>query len=170
MHGFKEGGNLIIDDFYQKEQIIRECPEAEKFIKKYMSGEDLLYHKFRYCLWIADQDLAEARSISWINERLHKVSEFRRNASGRDTAKFIDQPNKPTDFRGGVATHNTMIFPCVSSHRRSYLPCDFVEPDMTIVTHACFTMHNAPIHMLAIISSRMHMIWLQEFCGRMGEV
>ena len=135
---FSEGGNLIIDDFDQKEQIIRECPEAEKFIRKYMNGEDLLYRKLRYCLWIADQDLAEARSISWINERLNKVSEFRRNASGVSIAKFVDQPNKPTSLKGGVATHNTMIFPIVSSHRRSYLPCDFIHSGMTIVTNSCF--------------------------------
>ena len=170
-HGisFKEGGNLIIDGFDKKEQIIRECPKAEKFIKKYIGGEDLLYRKLRYCLLIADQDLAEARSINWINERLNKVSEFRRNASGVSIAKVVDQPNKPTAFGGGVATHNSMIFPGTSSHRRSYLPCDFVESDVAIVGSKCFIMHDAPIHMLAIISSRMHMIWLQEFCGRLKE-
>ena len=134
-----------------------------------MSGEDLLYHKLRYCLWIADQDLEEARSISWINERLNKVSEFRRNAGGREIAKFVDQPNKPARFGRGVVTCNAMIFPRTSSHRRSYLPCDFVERDMCIVTGSCLIIHDAPLHMLAIISSRMHMIWLQEFCGRLKE-
>ena len=124
----KDGGALQIDNLKEYQRIIQDFPESKKYIKRYMSGSDLIKGTFRYVLWISDNELEETKKISC----------------------------------------NTLAWGRVTSEKRKWLIADFYGSNV-IFTEQCFVIQEAPIWMLSIIGSAMHMIWTKEFSGRMGE-
>ena len=61
---------------------------------------------------------------------------------------------------------STIIVPSVSSESREYLPCGF-EPAGTVVSNAAFAMYDAPVWNLALIASRLHLVWIATVCGKL---
>lgn len=58
--------------------------------------------KERYCLWIHDEDIVEARKIPLINERLIKCKEDRANKKDKNARKLASRPHS---FREQNETH-----------------------------------------------------------------
>ncbi|HCF9524658.1 TPA: lactate dehydrogenase, partial [Pseudomonas aeruginosa] len=62
--------------------------------------------------------------------------------------------------------HSTIIVPSVSSESRKYLPCSY-EPAGTIVSNLAFALYDAPLWNLALIASRLHLVWIATVCGKL---
>lgn len=58
------------------------------------------------------------------------------------------------------------IIPRVSSENRDYLPVGY-EPAGTIVSDAAFALYDAPLWNLALIASRLHLVWIATVCGKL---
>jgi hypothetical protein len=54
----------------------------------------------------------------------------------------------------------------VSSERREYLPCDYVSSQF-IVSNAASVLYEAEPWMLALVASRLHLIWIATVCGKL---
>ncbi|MBQ3376774.1 MAG: hypothetical protein IJG62_00730 [Synergistaceae bacterium] len=48
-----EGGNLILTE-QERDELLKHKPQAEKFIRPFMRGKDIIDRKPRYCLWLVD--------------------------------------------------------------------------------------------------------------------
>lgn len=59
-----------------------------------------------------------------------------------------------------------MIVPSVSSESRNYLPVGF-EPAGTITTNLAFALYDAPLWNMALIASRIHLVWIGTVCGKL---
>lgn len=59
-----------------------------------------------------------------------------------------------------------MIVPSVSSESRPYLPVGLLPPG-TIVSNLAFALYDAPLWNLAIIVSRLHLVWIATVCGKL---
>ena len=60
----------------------------------------------------------------------------------------------------------TIIVPSVASENRLYVPMGFVYED-TIISNGAMAIYDAPIWLLAILQSKMHLVWLQNIGGKL---
>ena len=63
-------------------------------------------------------------------------------------------------------SHSTLIVACVSSERREYIPIGLFGSD-TIVSNLAFALYDAPLWNLALIASRIHLVWIATVCGKL---
>jgi hypothetical protein len=117
----------------------------------------------RYCLWISDEDANLAYSIPPIAKRLAEIREYRQNGSERGRAG-LETPDKFE--RTIIGEEQTIIVPSVSSERRPYLPCGLLEPDVR-VSNLALAIYDAPLWNMALIASRLHLVWIATVCGKM---
>ena len=59
-----------------------------------------------------------------------------------------------------------MIVPSVSSENREYLPVGYC-PSGTIISNLVFGLFNAPLWNMALIASRLHLVWIATVCGKL---
>ena len=59
-----------------------------------------------------------------------------------------------------------IVVPSVSSESRGYLPVGYMPPG-TIVSNLAFALYDAPLWHLALIASRLHLVWIGTICGKL---
>ncbi|MBU2806285.1 class I SAM-dependent DNA methyltransferase [Acidithiobacillus ferridurans] len=158
-----DGGNLILDRD-EKDALVRDFPLSEKFIKKYVGSSEFINGVPRFCLWIKDRDVNEARSIPEIDARIESVRVLRKESKGQQANSNADTPHRFvfSPHREGAA----LIVPRVSSERRPYLPAGLVD-DSTVASDRSAIIYDPDVWLLAIITSRMHLVWIANVCVRM---
>ena len=58
------------------------------------------------------------------------------------------------------------MIPCHSSENREYLPMGIVGDD-TIISNSAMAIYDAPIYLLGLLESRMHMTWMRAIGGKL---
>lgn len=160
----RDGGNLILSET-DLTDLRNTDPQAERFIKSYCGAKDFIEGNQRYCLWITDSQAQEAEESPWISRRLRAVSEYRQDSdTSPSTAKYADRPHlfvqrayRPTD---------SIIVPSVSSELRRYVPIGYLGAD-TVISNSAFAVYDAEPWLFALLTSRMHMVWLRAVGGKM---
>ena len=156
-----DGGHLLLDR--KDMQSLHLTPEQQKkFIRRIYGSEEFINGKERYCLWIMDENLEEAKTIPAINTRIEQVRAARLEM--KDGVKHADRPHQMREMNCGL--HQTIIIPSVSSENRDYLPCGLLGPDC-IVSNLAFALYDAPLWTMALISSRLHLAWIGAICGKL---
>ena len=59
-----------------------------------------------------------------------------------------------------------IIVPTASSERRPNLPCGILSKG-AIVSNLAFDLYDAPLWNLALIASRIHLVWIATVCGKL---
>ena len=157
-----DGGHLILTE-QEREDFIRDDSKAEDFIKPFIGGADFLRGTKRYCIWIDDNKIDQAREIQNINTRIDKCREFRSNA-GRDAKKAASVPHR--FFYRKYKDTNSVVLPMTSSGRRKYLPVGFVNAGV-VASNGVFVVYDADLLLFGILSSRLHSIWMEVTSARM---
>jgi hypothetical protein len=65
-----------------------------------------------------------------------------------------------------TGTSQTVAMPCVSSESREYLPVGLIDNKSTI-TNLCFALYDAPLWSMALLASRLHLVWIATVCGKL---
>ena len=60
----------------------------------------------------------------------------------------------------------TILVAGVSSERRQYLPVDLV-PRGYVASNLLFALYDAPLWNMALIASRIHLVWIATVCGKL---
>jgi hypothetical protein len=60
----------------------------------------------------------------------------------------------------------TIIVPAVSSENRDYLPCGLLS-DISTVSNLAFALYDAPLWNMALIASKLHLVWIATVCGKL---
>ena len=158
-----DGGHLLLDHD-ELQTLDLTADQSSKFIRKIMGSAQFIRGLERYCLWIEDADLEEAMTIYAIRTRIDRVRDMRmasRDSGAKKMAAWAHQ------FREmNIATQSTIIVPIVSSESRQYLPVGLL-PRGTIVSNLAFALYDAPFWNLAIIASRLHLVWIATVCGKL---
>ena len=55
------GRCILILNENERQELINETPESHRIIKRFVSSEDFINNKIRYCLWFSNEDLLLAR-------------------------------------------------------------------------------------------------------------
>lgn len=158
-----DGGYLILNSF-ERDEIISKYPNSSEIIKKYHGADSFINGDDRFCLWITDKNISLARSIPEISERLDKVAIFRKSSKADSTVLYADRPHlfKQRAHKDSIS----IIVPRVSSERRKYIPIGMLDSN-TIISDAAQAIYNANSLILGIISSRIHVIWVEAVGGKL---
>lgn len=139
-------------------------PRARPFLKRFQGSEDFIEGKYRGCIWIEERDEEEAWGIAPLAYRMAAVATARHEMKAASTRKFADKPYRFVQIQG-VAKQHSIIVPRHSSEARPYLPVGLVDSDV-IVADSALGIYDAPLWNLAIIASRLHLVWVSAVCGK----
>jgi hypothetical protein len=139
-------------------------PETAALFRRAAGTSEVMNGQTSWCLWIDDEQLETALTVPAIKSRIEAVKEYREG--GGDVARTL--AHRPHQFRfRNVGRNSQVIVPQVCSADAGYLPVALSKPDV-VVTHLAHVMFDAPLHNLAIISSRLHYIWAVTLSGKHG--
>ena len=159
----REGGFLILSED-QRTELLKETPEMLPYIKRFVSSEDYINNKIRYCLWFKNGGLHTAKKSSIVMQRLKECRNFREKSKQKQAHASADTPYLFTSPRQPETDY--LLVPVVSSANRRYIPIGYVSKDI-ICSNACFTIPNATLYTFGIITSNVHMSWTRAVCGRL---
>ncbi len=158
-----DGGNLILSN-QERNDLIKKHPQLSDHIKRYISADDYINNKLRYCLWLKGVSPSEYRKIKTIEERLEKVRAMRLKSPTKSVQKDADTPMLFTQIRQPESTY--LVIPEVSSEKRKYIPIGFMQPDI-IASNMLYIISNASIFMFGVMLSNVHMAWMRAVAGRL---
>ena len=158
-----DGGNLILSE-EEKKDIISKYPHCETFIKRFISADDYINNKKRYCLWLKGVSPSEYRKIPAIESRLEAVREMRLKSPTKSVQRDADIPMLFTQIR--QPDTNYLVVPEVSSERRRYIPIGFMSPDI-IASNKLYMLSDANLYIFGVMISIVHMAWMRIVSGRL---
>lgn len=156
----KDGGNLICD--YSDLGALDDV--ARKYLRPMFGGQEFIRGISRFCFWITESDLSEASKSAELRRRFEQVRKVRLESPKKATAEWHSRPFRFVEIRS-PNYEEAMVIPIVSSENRPYLPIGFL-PRMSIVNYA-FGMYDAPLWNMALVASRLHIVWIATVCGKM---
>jgi hypothetical protein len=158
-----EGGHLILTT-QEKEEFLRQEPNACKYIRPFMGSEDYIYNEGRWCLWLKDASPSELRSMPKVMERVQKVREFRLSSVKAATRQAADTPWRFMEIKQPEADY--ILIPATSSESRSYIPMGWVPKDV-VASNAANFIPSATLYHFGVLTSSAHMAWMRGVAGRL---
>lgn len=158
------GGPLIFPASEARE-ILDKYPSAIPFVRPLYGGKEFVNASPRACLWLDEITVSAVEDIFPFQEKI-SASQNARLAAKQDKAaqKLAETPWK---FRDQVtASFHTIVMPRVSSENREYLPVGAVGAE-AIIQDQALALYDAPIWNIALIASRIHLIWVATVCGKL---
>ncbi len=157
-----DGGHLLLSRD-ERDALELSPAQQRRFVRRILGSAEFIRGLERYCLWIEDQNLAEALAIDAVARRVRDVQVLR--LKGGKTARDIAEQSHRFQ-RMYFGEQSTLIVPGVSSASREYLPCG-CEPAGTVVSNLAFALYDGPLWNMALIASRLHLVWIATVCGKM---
>ena len=106
------------------------------------------------------------RLTKGIAERVARVSAMRQESSNASTREFTGYGHRFVERRGPPGFGHAILVPSVTSERRPYLPVERVGADV-ISSNLNQVLYDAPDWCIALIASRLHLVWIATVCGRL---
>lgn len=159
-----DGGNLILSAD-EARTLITNDPSVKKFTLRYMGSQEVTQNIERYCLWLPDEDRTAWESNDEIVRRVKAVETFRLGSTRKETMELAKTPNKFI-FEAGRPVSHAILVPRVTSERRPYLPVVRVGADV-ISSDLNQVLYDAPDWCIALIASRLHLVWIATVCGKL---
>ena len=158
-----EGGFLILTE-EEKNDLIKDEPQAAKLIRPYMMGKDFIVRRPRYCLWMAGVAPSIIRNCPKVLKRIQQVREYRLASPKAATRKKAETPMLFDEVRECGTDY--VAIPKVSSENRRYIPMDYL-PKEIIPGDKLFMLQSASLYYFGILTSNVHMAWMRAVCGRL---
>jgi hypothetical protein len=136
-----------------------------RLIKRLVGGAEFVRGQQRFCMWLDDATVEEAKLISELKDRLDRVRAFRAGSKRSATAVLAKTPHR----FGWIAQSGrecVILLPRILSERREYITVG-TEPAGTLTTDQAYVLLDAPLWNLALISSRLHIVWISTVCGKL---
>ncbi|SFY12759.1 DNA methyltransferase [Ruminococcus sp. XPD3002] len=163
-------GSQATDDGYylftpeEKNAFVAKEPQSEKFFKRFMMGREFINNIERWCLWIPDISPKELKSCPEVMKRVQAVKELRLASKNKQTQQAANIPWRFGQYR--PPAEHFIAFAKVSSEHRRYIPFGFLNDDI-IPGDKLFTIPNATLYLLGVLTSNVHMAWMRTVCGRL---
>ena len=129
-----------------------------------MGSNDLINSIDRYALWINDSQYQLLKNNDLISSSVSQVRLFRMKSKKKSTKLMAEKPYEFGEIR--YKNEPSIIVPGVSSENRIYAPMAFVDKD-TIISNAAFAIYGAPLWLMGVLESKMHMSWLKAIGGKL---
>ncbi len=164
-----DGGLIFSEAEYQ--EAIELYPSLKSILKKYQGSREYINDINRYVMWLSDTEFNTFRNNPIISKRLEHVRLFRLNKKG----SILKKADTPWEFvssgerKSALKRNRNMkqiLVPRVSSENRYYVPMGYVDTD-TVISDSAMAIYDAPLWLLGLLQSRMHMVWLRSIGGKL---
>jgi hypothetical protein len=160
-----DGGALSLTHS-ERLDFIAEQPDSELFIRRFYGSREFNNDLVRYCLWISDARLDQASRINRIKERIEASRASRLSMPDASNRKLAERPHQMREFN--EAQTRWFIVPRMTSERRKFLPCGILS-SKSIVSSQAFAIVDGDLWTLALLLSRIHLVWIGTICGKFKE-
>jgi hypothetical protein len=160
----KDGGHLLFSES-EAEDAIRCEPVISKYVFDFVGSQEFVKGIVRKCLWIEDEQAEEVKRIPLVADRLAGVRTMRLASDAESTRAYADRPHRFKQIQGR-GLNSSIVVPKVSSESRDYLPVGLLTAH-SVVSDNAFAMYDAPLWNMALIASRVHLVWVATVCGKM---
>ncbi|MBY0333458.1 MAG: hypothetical protein K2X49_22600 [Acetobacteraceae bacterium] len=157
----------------EKAEFVRCEPGAEPFFRRWIGADEFLYDIERWFLWLGDASPEAIRAMPLVRERIRAVQRFRRGEEpGKNGRRAKDAATAalamtPTRLHvENMPNQPYLVVPKVTSETRTFIPLAFRTPT-TLCSDLVFLMREAEPYHMGVLTSRMHMAWVQAVCGRL---
>ena len=159
-----DGGALIFSyeeyvDFIQKD------PAKSDIIKPLVGSQEMIKGIQRFCLKISDQDLPLATSSPVVRKRLEACKLARSKSKKKNTREKLIKTPHQFEHSTGEHAQTAILIPTVSSESRQYLPTSVFKD--VVINAPNYALYDAEIYNLALISSKLHLVWIATVCGKL---
>ena len=103
-------------------------------------------------------------SINAVRTRIEAVKEMRLSSRDKSANDMAVRSHQMREMNIGKT--QAIAMPCVSSENREYLPVGLIDNRST-VTNLCFALFDSPKWGMALLASRLHLVWIATVCGKM---
>lgn len=158
-----DGGFLLLND-PEKQELLALEPKAEKYIKRFVMGDELINNINRWCLWLINCTPKDFKEMPLVKARVESVRQLRLSSSREATKQLAAQPYIFGELRQPKEKY--LALPRVSSENRQYIPMAFLEADV-IAGDKVYTIEGVTLYHFGILTSALHMAWMRCTSGRM---
>ena len=160
----RDGGFLVISK-EERETILSQEPELEKWLLKYIGAVEFINNKSRWCLWLKHATPEDIKKSKLLYDKVNSVREFRLASRAKTTNGYAKVPHL---FAQITQPENVdyLIIPRVSSERRRYVPIGFMSGNV-IASDAVQIVPDASLYHFGVLTSNVHMAWMRTIAGRL---
>lgn len=148
----------------ERDVFLEEYPEAEHFIRPLYGGDEFVKSTPKWVLWIPDKELDDAMKIKGIADRIEQVRTTRNAPGSTASEKSRENPHKFRETNMTSKGKVSIVAPCVTSEKRAYFQMGILDSN-AIVNNNVSVVFDGDIWLLALLESRMHMVWVKSCCG-----
>ena len=168
-----DGGYFILTPEEKRELLVVE-PDAERFVRPFVGGDEFLYGQARYILVLRDLPARDLRQMRHVRALVEKVSQYRHGRiPSKDGSRRLKKPSErrllddPTRFHiEAFPQQPFLVIPEVTSEHRQYIPIGFLDPP-AVPSNLVKYLGDAQLWEFAILTSAMHMAWVRTIGGRL---
>jgi hypothetical protein len=157
-------GNYLTINSVEAQELCARRPEFKAIVRPVYGAQEFIKGLSRFCLWIDDDVLDLAMSDSFVAERIASVRKTRLASKDASLNKLAKRSHQYRDRN--VAKGHLILVPTVSSERREYIPTEFKSAE-SVTTNQAFALYDAPLWNMALVASRIHLVWIATVCGKM---
>jgi len=163
------GSKPIDDGIYifsaaEKDAFLQTTPAAAPFMRPFIGGHEFINGTQRWILTLHQASPAQLRQMPAVLERVEAVRQYRLLSKSKPTQKLAETPAM---YHVNVIPENPFLaLPQVSSENREYIPIGYLEPPI-IPSDKLRIMPDAQLWHFALLTSRIHMVWMRLVTGRM---
>lgn len=158
-----DGGNLLLSSDELDSLELSEA-QRERFIRRIYGSHDFINGGSRFCVWIEDENLEEARKIPEFLRRIEAVRALRLASPDKGARTILANRSHQLKLMR-IGAEKTIVVPIHSSESRPYLPVGLTDNKSTL-TNAAYGLYDAHLWNMALIASRLHLVWIATVCGK----
>jgi hypothetical protein len=158
-----DGGNLLLFTD-EKNELIRKEPQANKWIRPFVMGEELINNIERWTLWLEGISPVELSNLPEVLKRVEAVRVHRSNSDRPTTKELAAFPTRFGEVRQPSTDY--IALPRVSSENRRFIPIKIL-PKEVIAGDKVYTVPHGGLYEFGVLTSTMHMAWMRTTCGRL---
>ncbi len=163
-------GSKPVDDGYlslteEEVKVLLSSGVPPDFIRPFYGSAEAIRGISRYCIWIPDDRVDEAKSNTRLAQRIERVAAFRSKSDKARTRQGAVWAYRFDEKRQN-GNESVIVVPSVSSENRPYLPI-IPLPPRSIVSNAASALYDAPLWNMALIASKLHLVWIATVCGKL---
>ena len=159
-----DGGHLLLGTGEAEGAVVHHGVDPY-FIRPFQGSREFIHGMQRRCIWVREEEFGIASENDWLQARFEAVRLKRAESKRSTTNDLAKIPYRFGEVRQSGEETATIV-PRVSSENRKFLPVGYMGPGI-IVADAAFALFDAPLWNMALIASRVHLVWIATTCGKL---
>lgn len=159
-----DGGNLILS-YRELTELVSTEPDAKDFLIPFFGANEITKGINRYCVWVDETSINTAQQITSLAQRFENVKKNRLESKKQLTRDGAEYPYRFQQVRQ-TGDERIIVVPSLSSATRQYITATIHERG--IISNLAFGFLDVDFYNFALVSSRLHMIWILTVCGKLG--